>query len=418
MRMRILYVCSDFGVPVFGHKGASIHVRAMAGAFADLGHTIRILSPAIAPEAHPEFDVPVETPVSLEAHTETLAALRRTDKRLGIMPSGHAARVAQEGRNLLYNHALAGAAERLRGFGADLVYERSTLFGFGGLDLARALGVPHVLEVNAPLCDEQERARGLHLGDVARAIEAAVWRGTDAFLAVSEEIRAQAEALDIAPARLHVLPNGVDAARFAIAPETAAQVRRAWGLGDGPVIGFVGSLKAWHGTDVLVDAFAQIAPRFPAAKLLIVGEGPTAAALRQQAIRHGITASVCFTGAVDHGHIPALLAAMDVTVAPYRATDDFYFSPIKVYEYLAAGKPVIATPIGQIAALVEAGYVEPAPAADAAGLAAAIAAVLADPAAAGARAARGRAWTLAERTWAANARRVVELASACAATRA
>ena len=109
---------------------------------------------------------------------------------------------------------------------------------------------------------------------------------------------------------------------------------------------------------------------------------------------------------------------MDVTVAPYRATDDFYFSPIKVYEYLAAGKPVIATPIGQIAALVEAGYVEPAPAADAAASPRPSPPCWRIRAAAGTRAARGRAWTLAERTWAANARRVVELAHACAAARA
>ena len=61
--MRILYVCSDFGVPVFGHKGASIHLRSMARAFADLGHELRILSPAIAPEANLDFDLPAEMPV-------------------------------------------------------------------------------------------------------------------------------------------------------------------------------------------------------------------------------------------------------------------------------------------------------------------------------------------------------------------
>ncbi len=416
--MRILYVCSDFGVPVFGHKGASIHLRAMARAFADAGHDVQVLSPAIERDAHPEFDLPVETPVSLDASFETLAALRRVDKRLGAMPSGHTARIAQEMRNLLYNQALAGAAERLQGFAADVVYERSTLFGFGGLELARALGVPHLLEVNAPLCDEQQRARGLHLDDVARSIEAMVWTGTDAFLAVSDEIGSQALQRGVAPERLHVLPNGVDAARFDLQPQIAAAVRREWRLGTGPVIGFVGSLKAWHGTDVLVEAFARLAPRWPAARLLVVGEGPTATALRAQAQQLGIEAAVCFTGAVDHGRIPAMLAAMDVTVAPYRATDDFYFSPIKVYEYLAAGKPVIATPIGQIMALVEAGYVQPAPAGDAAGLAAALESVLAHPTAAAARAARGRTWTLAERTWAANARRAVELAHACAAARA
>lgn len=413
--MRIVYVSSDFGVPVFGHKGASIHVRAVARALVDLGHEVRILSPAIEPEAHRDFDVPVTSPIDLEPFAAALAGLRAVDKTVGTLPTGHAARLSQEVRNLLYNRLLAGAGETLRGFGADLVYERYALFAFGGLELARSLGVPHLLEVNAPLCLEQERARGLHLPDLARALERRVWCGTDALLAVSAELRQEALAQGAAPERVHVLPNGVDAERFVARPGAAQRLRHELDLGDGPVLGFVGSLKRWHGTEVLLRAFAALQPRWPQARLLLVGDGPMAADLRREAAELGVEAAVRFTGAVEHGRIPDLLAAMDVAVAPYLPSDDFYFSPIKVYEYLAAGRAVVASRLGQILELVEADLVVPAEAGDAASLAGALEAVLRDPQRAAQRAARGRAWTLRERTWSANARRAVDIATRCIA---
>ncbi len=415
--MRIFYVCSDFGVPVYGHKGASIHLRAMANAFAGLGHTVQVLSPAIERAGNADFQLSVLDPVDLEPHLPALDALRRADRAFGPTAAGHPSRVAQEVRNILYNQLLEAAAPRLRDFGADFVYERYALFGAGGLGLARALGVPHVLEVNAPLCLEQERARGLHLGDVARAVEARVWRETDAMLAVSAELAARACAEGAPRDRVHVVANGVDVERFEAAAGQGARVRQALGLGLGPVIGFVGSLKSWHGTDVLLDAFTLLHPRWPTARLLLVGDGPKGDALRATARSRGLDGAVVFTGAVDHARVPELLDAMDLTVAPYLPAEDFYFSPLKVYESLAAGKPVVASRLGQITDLVEAGYVEPAVPGDPASLAQAIEAVLADPKTALGRAERGREWTHRERTWAANARRAADLAATTALVR-
>jgi glycosyltransferase involved in cell wall biosynthesis len=415
--MRILYVCSDFGVPVYGHKGASIHVRAMARAFADLGHTLRILSPATERVAHHDFDVPVADPVAMQRHEATLGALRRADRQLGRLGSGHTARVTQEVRNLLLNEELGRSAEAWRGFEPDFVYERYALFGFGGLELARGLGVPHMLEVNAPLCLEQERARGLHLGDLARAIEQRTWRETGALLAVSDELRTVALDQGASPERVHVLPNGVDATRFIAAPDSSARLRAELGLGSGPVLGFVGSLKSWHGVEVLLAAFAALYRRRPDCRLLLVGDGPMAEELQRSAQAHGVQAAMCMTGAVDHARVPDYLAAMDVAVAPYLPADDFYFSPIKVYEYMAAGKPVVASRLGQITPLAAADLLWAVEPGDPAALEQALETVLASTTAAAARAARGREWVLSERTWAANARRVLDIAAACSAAR-
>jgi glycosyltransferase involved in cell wall biosynthesis len=154
-------------------------------------------------------------------------------------------------------------------------------------------------------------------------------------------------------ARVHVVPNGVDTERFHPAVD-GTDVRAKLDAGSGLVIGFVGSLKTWHGVDILLEAFRRVASHDW--HLMIVGEGPERAALEAQAQGHSGPGRVHFTGAVPHDQIPRYVAAMDIAVAPYRAVPDFYFSPLKLYEYLAAGKPVVASNIGQIASVVRHGY--------------------------------------------------------------
>jgi glycosyltransferase involved in cell wall biosynthesis len=122
-----------------------------------------------------------------------------------------------------------------------------------------------------------------------------------------------------------------------------------------PVIGFIGSLKPWHGLDFLVDGFGDIVARRPDTALLVVGEGPGLAGLRAWVAHDRLERQVILTGRVPHADIPGHLAAMDLTVAPYTAQDGFYFSPLKVVESLAAGRPVVAPQLGQLIDLVQDG---------------------------------------------------------------
>jgi len=151
---------------------------------------------------------------------------------------------------------------------------------------------------------------------------------------------------------IHVVPNGADVTAFD-PRDDGRSIRDELGLSGATVIGFVGSLKAWHGVDVLLDAFARVHSDRRETRLLLVGTGPTESELRRRVHDLGVDDVVVFTGAVDHVHVPRMLAAMDITVAPFKGIDDFHFSPIKLYEYMAAGRCIVASRLGQIAKVVD-----------------------------------------------------------------
>jgi glycosyltransferase involved in cell wall biosynthesis len=262
-------------------------------------------------------------------------------------------RLGKELRELAYNLTLYRSVLKQRGtWSPDCVYERYTLFNLAGLAVARRFGVPHLLEVNAPLQMERERTIGLTLRLLAERFDRQLFRGADGVLVVSHALRSYILDHGADEERVSLLPNGVDTERFRSDTE-AAGMRTQLGLApDAFVVGFAGSLKPWHGTDVLLDAFALLHKEAQRARLLIVGDGPQRDALRERASQLALQGAVVFTGAVPHDEMPAMLRAMDVGVAPYLEIPDFYFSPLKLYEYMASGLPVVASDAGEIGTLI------------------------------------------------------------------
>jgi glycosyltransferase involved in cell wall biosynthesis len=259
--------------------------------------------------------------------------------------SGGAA--AREQTALAANGPVRAALERAGPF--DLVYERYALWSFAGMEHARAAGVPGLLEVNAPLIEEQAEYRTLvdRLG--AEEVARRVFRAATVLLAVSAEVASYLGGYHQARGRIHVVPNGVNPERF------SPGLRHLRGPGEKFVVGFVGSLKPWHGLPTLVEAFSHLHRRYPDTHLVVVGDGPERTRLLDDLTRHGLCAAATLCGAVSPAEVPRLLAGMDAAVAPYPQHTPFYFSPLKVYEYMAAGVPVVASRVGQVAELIEHG---------------------------------------------------------------
>lgn len=320
--MRIAYVCADGGIAVFGEKGASVHINAMADAFCRTGHEVRVLC---------------------AKRGTGMAGYEVEQVSADCGPPG--SRAEKERNHLATAAAIEDRLVRLhRSWPFDLIYERYSLWSTAGVRAARRLKVPVVIEVNAPLVAEQAEFRTLVLADEARAVEAEVFRSADALAVVSDELVPYVTARGAAPGRVHVIPNAVDTRRF------HPGVARASIPGvpdDAFVVGFSGSLKAWHGLDTLLPAFRALRERLPRAHLLVVGEGPRKAWVEGYAAGAGLGDAVTLTGWVRHEDLPGLIARMDVATAPYPASDGHYFSPLKLYEYLAVGRPVVASRIGQ-----------------------------------------------------------------------
>jgi len=303
--VRIAYVCADPGISALGDKGASVHLRSLAGALARRGHSVSLLSSRLDGANPPPPDV-------------TLTRL--TDGSL---------------------------TQLLRDWRCEVVLERYALSAEKVQESCRTLGIAHVLEVNAPLVDEAARYRGLQDVAVWRARERSILSAADAVVAVSPSVRAHAIRCGVAPDHAVVVHNGVDLEPFESL--NGEPVRQRYQLGNARVVGFAGSLKAWHGVDTLLRAAARLDPDV---RVLIVGEGPEQGKLEALASELRIADRVVFAGAVRHHAVPEHLAAMTVAAAPYRRQSDFYFSPLKIVEYLAAGLPVVASEQGDLAHLV------------------------------------------------------------------
>lgn len=397
--MRIAYLSADFGVAVNGNSGSSIHVREVTRALRALGHDVRIFS-----TSRYEFDQSSDDGSLEIVHLDGFAgdaasAIEHED--LGEMDH-----VRREFRRLLYSEYLQRALlPLLTDFNPHFMYERYSLFSYAGAELARALRVPLLLEVNAPLSLEAAKHRDLVLKRTAADLEARIWRGADALLVVSAMLQRQAIGVGVAADRISVVRTGVDDELFAPSV-SGARVRDRHGLGSKKVIGFVGSLKPWHDLDTLLAAMRLLVADDPAYHLLIVGQGP-----RMEELVSKNDAFVTYAGAVVHEQIPAYVAATDVVAVPYAGGQEHYFSPIKLFEAMAMARPVAAARIGQVASVVthdETGLLyEPG---DASQLAAAIRRVFALPDRGAQLGRNARAAVEVNYTWRQVAERIVSIA--------
>ncbi|KST64543.1 glycosyltransferase family 4 protein [Mastigocoleus testarum] len=326
--MKIAYICNDPGIPVFGCKGSSIHVQSVTRTLVRQGHEVHLFTSCLG--TSPPTDLRMVQIHKLPEHPKS------DDCN------------AREQALFLSNSKLFSILEAEGPF--DLVYERYSLWSFAGMDYARTNSIPGVLEVNAPLIEEQIKYRTLVNRELARQAAEKVFAAATTLIAVSHAVGEYLENYPMAQGRIHVVPNGVDPKRFSTDVKPSL-VRKPEEF----IIGFVGTMKPWHDLSSLVDAFAKLYCEDSNTRLLMVGDGKGLKKVIDNLSTHNCSQAVHFTGAVPPEQIPGLLATIDVAVAPYSLNDQCYFSPLKVYEYMAAGLPVVASRIGQLAELIQDG---------------------------------------------------------------
>jgi glycosyltransferase involved in cell wall biosynthesis len=365
--MRVAYLSTDPGVPYGGTKGASVHVTELVDALAGEGASVLALVSRIAPNADPP-------------------APRATVEVLPVPAKGASAaeRLASDPQRTDW------IEQRLARFGAHVLYERIALHSAAGAEAARRLGIPHLVELNAPLLEESRRYRRLDERAAASRLEATTLEGAALVFAVSRPLARYARRRG---ARLvEVLPNAVAIGRYP---------RRGTGRGRRTTAIFMGKVRPWHGVETVAAAWQLLGDSAPA--LIVAGE-PGAA--RPMLERCGAEV----LGPVPHGLVPALLADADIGLAPYASDAPDYFSPLKVFEYMAAGLAVVACALPSTRDLLsdESGVLVPRGDPDA--LAAAVAELLLDPRRRERLGLAAREVVAAGHTWRHRARVVIERA--------
>lgn len=312
-----------------GEDAQGIHIRALCDAFRELGHEVHM----VAPLQRRAPGRPEEGPSAPSSKPADDGDARPT---LGGVPIPF---WFYELLSLAYNLPamilLLVAVLRHR---PTFIYERYSLFSFAGRLVAWLTRRPLVLEVNAPLSLELQTHGDLVLRRLAQSIEDWLCRRADRTIVVTQAMADIFAARGVPRERLMVMPNGVDGAHFHTGVDGSA-IREHYGLQEARVVGFVGWIRPWHGVDGLIHAMASLRARHPYLHLLVVGDGPAIPALRNQVAQQELEACVHFTGPVERDAIPAHIAALDIAVQP-DVTD--YASPIKLFEYLALGRAVVA----------------------------------------------------------------------------
>ena len=303
--MRILY-----SHRIQSRDGQGLHVEAIVGALRRAGHEVMVVGPSFYDQA------------SFGGESRAVDLLRR------FLPGA-----LGEAAELAYNiPAYRRLRRAIRTFKPDLLYERYNLFFVAGAWAARRHRVLFYTEVNSPLADERTRFGNLRLRRLAHRSERFVWRAAHRVLAVTGVLRDTIAAAGVDPARIEVTPNGIDPGHFPPIDSGKPPGEEAVQLG------FVGFVRTWHGLDQILDAMAR-EPGGEAMRLLVVGEGPARPELQAQAERLGIARRVEFTGLASQDEVPGLVARFDIALQPRVVP---YASPLKIFEYMAAGRAIVA----------------------------------------------------------------------------
>jgi len=314
--MKILYLCADPGIPLYGRKGCSTHVRETCYVLQRMGHEVKVLCSNVEGDD-------------------------RGEQRLDLVdvPPYQSKKLGFDLRRYLLDLRIWKRLQSLvEQWKPDVIYERYSLYSFSGECAEKKYGLPRLMEVNAFLTKEQ-RDR-INVLPLARWAERHIIKRAPRVIVVSEPLAREVEALGTPKHRIIKMPMAVDLERFH--PRgNGSELRRELGLEDVFVIGYVGTLSGWHGLRLLYPMARRLkelgAPPF--VFLIVGGEGSKLEQSRARAAEEGMADTMRFIGSVPHESVPAYLRVMDAGIIPDTT---YWSSPSKLFEYMASGVAVLA----------------------------------------------------------------------------
>ncbi|MBN1546073.1 MAG: glycosyltransferase family 4 protein [Syntrophaceae bacterium] len=317
--MRILYHHRTQGQGVEG-----VHIRGMVSAFKALGCEVDLVSP------------PFVDPFQ--------------QSRAGAKPQNNTpARGSWEGFLRYCPQVIFEVAEIMYNFYSSIVmftylsrnkysfiYERYSLFGFATTLISRLFSIPLIMEVNDATVIE--RTRPLVLKTLATLIEHAVFSRSKKVITISLSFKNLLVHAHQLPAdKVVVMTNAIDPARFQHVPN-ARYSKGDLGITGKTVIGVVGAFVKWHGLDFLLTSLHGIVKKY-CLHILLVGDGPVMNDVKGLVAKYEIKESVTITGFVSPDKVPDYIGLMDICVMP---NSNQHGSPVKILEYMAMGKAIVA----------------------------------------------------------------------------
>jgi len=280
---------------------------------------------------------------------------RDDDKTIVIPPSGlfSATRALFElWNNLTFTMRSLLLARRAPTTGIDFIYQRYSRFNWSGVMLSAVTGLPLALEFNGSEIWVSRNWDPIGLLRLLKRFERLNQRAADLIFVVSDVERRNLIDAGVSPAKVIVNPNGVDPERFR--PGCGGrEIRRSLCIDDRTVVGFVGTFGPWHGAPVLAKAATLISDPGSRCHFVFIGGGEQRS--QTESIIESAGVSATFTGSISHDKVPAYLDACDILASPHVPSTDgseFFGSPTKLFEYLAMGKGIVASRLGQVGEVI------------------------------------------------------------------
>lgn len=232
----------------------------------------------------------------------------------------------------------------------DWVYERLGAFQALGWWFKRR-GIPWILETNALLFREASADRAsVAFSGLQRLAECWAYHRCDVLICVSQALADMVvKDVGVNPKKIVIMPNGVDTETF------DPQCHKPKRVFQGCTMGFVGHLYPWQRLDLVIEVLTELRGEGVDLKLVVIGDGPMRAKWEDFAARLGQLQHIRFLGRVPWSDVPKYIAGFDIGyVGPVPlSVGVMYLSPLKLYEYAAMARPVVASEFDESRKLVQ-----------------------------------------------------------------